>query len=74
LPLWFFSIILRSDIGKPYKENKRWLIDAIKKTDNALKQVKPTLFDKMIYYLLFWPFRTHPSVEERLKNITSTED
>jgi len=63
---------LRADLyaARILGDNKEWLVSAIKKTGDALKHTNPTIFDRLIYYALFWPFRTHPSVEERIKKIT----
>lgn len=53
------------------KEKKNWLVSAICKAGRSISfsREKPPLSDRVVYYLLFYPFKTHPSLEQRIKNI-----
>jgi len=55
------------------KEKNGWLINAICRVDRSLSlnRAKPPLSDRVIYYLLFYPFKTHPSVGRRIRNIVT---
>jgi Zn-dependent protease with chaperone function len=47
------------------KIGKRYIINVLKKS-----QYNHTLiYNKLIYYLVFYPFNTHSSTEERIKNL-----
>jgi|GEM_PF-3268244 Zn-dependent protease with chaperone function len=48
--------------------DSEWLGQAIKKTHGLIKKDIP-IFDKLINYFAFWPFKTHPPVDERLESL-----
>jgi len=49
-------------------DDREWLSRAIKKTCDSI-QKDFSIFDRLINYLAFWPFKTHPPVEKRFENI-----
>jgi len=49
------------------KIGKKYLISALKKFQ--IKDIP--LPQKLIYFLIFYPFRTHPNTEERIKRLES---
>jgi Zn-dependent protease with chaperone function len=65
------------------KIGKKFIIGALKKLKKANEELKESLFkihfrEKIIlwllqagFYLLLWPFKTHPSIEERIRLLNS---